>query len=84
MFQLMQGTLGAFPHEIVRLSCTMCLRKGRYKRANLISRYGNQIGLSDLLATLAGACAQRQSWNSSLPPCGAYYVDLDVEKIIQL
>jgi hypothetical protein len=42
-----------------------------------ITRYGTDIVLSELLAILAGACAQRQQWNASLPPCGAHYVDLE-------
>jgi hypothetical protein len=73
----MSYTLGDFPYLTVRLGCTMCNRKGRYKRVSLIAQYGAGMGLIDLLVVLAGACAHRQSWNASLPPCGAYYVDLD-------
>jgi hypothetical protein len=45
----MQGTLGDFPYLTVRLGCTMCNRRGRYKRAKLIARYGTQVALSELL-----------------------------------
>jgi hypothetical protein len=37
-----------FPHELVRFACTKCERAGRYRKSNLIKRYGAAITLPDL------------------------------------
>ena len=37
-----------YPADVVRLSCEKCGRAGRYRKQNLIARFGADIRLPDL------------------------------------
>jgi hypothetical protein len=46
-------TLAEHPGDMVYLACTKCERRGRYRKATLIERYGpdqNMVGLRLILA----------------------------------
>ena len=49
-------TIRDFPTDPVEIECKQCGRHGRYPKAALIDKYGNNIRLPDLLALLAGDC----------------------------
>lgn len=61
-----------YPTDMVRLACARCDRKGQYRKAALIKRFGKDIALPTLL-TLVAKC-ERQGRMSDA--CGVYYVDL--------
>ena len=66
-----------YPSSLVRLACSKCVRRGQYRRATLIEKYGEDIPLPTLLTAIAqctGGVTSGQ-WSN----CGAYYVDLAVE-----
>ena len=47
--------LREYPAETVRLSCEKCGRVGKYKKQNLIDRYGANIRLPDLRQEIPSA-----------------------------
>ena len=64
-------TIGDFPADPIEVECKRCGRKGRYRKAALIEKYGNDIRLPDLLASLAGDCDKRGALGNQ--GCGAIY-----------
>jgi hypothetical protein len=46
-------TLAEHPGDMVRLACTKCERRGQYRKATLIERYGGDANMVDLRLTLA-------------------------------
>jgi hypothetical protein len=65
-------TLATCRLDPVRVACNRCGRRGRYRRATLIERFGAEAALPDVLRYVAGY--DRASDMSR--PCGAHYVDL--------
>lgn len=65
-------TLRTFPHDTVRLSCAKCGRRGQYRRARLIDRFGSNSAMPDVLRELA----QCRDWRDMSRPCRALYPDL--------
>jgi len=61
-----------YPGDIVRLSCAKCGRAGRYRKQNLIERYGADIRLPDLREEIA-QCERRGLMHDA---CMVRYVDL--------
>jgi hypothetical protein len=61
-----------YPTDILRLACTHCPRKGQYRKATLILRFGKNITLTRLRTLLARCEHEGQFGNS----CGVYYVEL--------
>ncbi len=51
--------------------CQKCSRKGRYRKATLIEKYGSDTVLPDLLALLASDCEFRNKLGNQ--GCGAIY-----------
>lgn len=73
----MPDTLATFPYVVVRLDCTLCGRKGRYRLARLADKYGAGCSLKDLLDLLAGDCKYRARQRHPIRPgCGARFRDL--------
>jgi hypothetical protein len=66
--------LADFPHEMVRLTCRKCERKGQYRKPNLLQRYDPATAMPDLLRQLATGCPLLRDFGNDR--CGAYYVDL--------
>jgi hypothetical protein len=60
------------PTDMVRLACTRCDRKGQYRKAALMVRYGKNITLPNL-RTLIAQCEHTGKVGEA---CGVYYVDL--------
>jgi hypothetical protein len=61
-----------YPTDIVRLACTRCPRKGQYRKAALMRRFGKYMTLPDL-RTLIAQCEHESKVGEA---CGVYYVDL--------
>jgi hypothetical protein len=49
-------TLAEHSSDMVRLACTKCERRGQYRKATLIERYGPDKNLIDLRLELAAGC----------------------------
>lgn len=74
----MQETLATFPYVVVRIDCTLCSRKGRYRLARLADKYGAGCQLKELLELLAGDCRYRGRQRHPIRPgCGARFRDLE-------
>ena len=67
------------PTDPIEIDCQKCGRKGRYRKATLIEKYGSDTVLPDLLAMLASDCEFRNKLGNQ--GCGALYPALGlVEK----
>ena len=64
-------TIRDFPTDPIEVAYKKCGRNGRYRKAALIEKYGNDIRLPDLLASLAGDCDKRGALGNQ--GCGAIY-----------
>jgi len=49
-------TLAEYPMDMVRLACTKCERRGQYRKATLIERYGPDKNMVELRLKLAAGC----------------------------
>ena len=63
-------TLSGYPTDVVRLACHKCDRKGQYRKAALLKRYG-KMKLPDLRAEIA-RCPKMGTMSDG---CGVYYVE---------
>lgn len=61
--------------ERVGIACAKCERVGSYGLAGLISAYGVDMRLPDLLAELSADCPKRVGSGLGTDRCGAVYVD---------
>jgi hypothetical protein len=66
-------TVATYPQDPVRLACRVCGRAGQYTRATLISSFGPDAVMPEVLRQLSGPCAR---WGDASDPCGAHYPDL--------
>lgn len=64
--------LDQYPGDMVRLACRRCDRRGQYRRAGLIDRFGADIRLPDLRGQIA-ECPRLGKLGDA---CGVYFVDL--------
>lgn len=71
--------LGDFPDPWVALACRRCLRRGRYRLATLLGRFGPQMPLPEVLGRLAAPCGQGLDRYAN--PCGAYYEALAASEV---
>jgi hypothetical protein len=69
-------TLGDYPSDTVRLSCSKCFRIGRLRLAGLIAEHGRDAKLADLKHTLV-RCHMR---GNERDPCGVFFVDLSDDR----
>jgi hypothetical protein len=60
-----------YPDKMVRLDCNKCERSGRYRKQDLIDRYGADIRLPDLREQIA-QCTHRGIYDA----CVCHFVDL--------
>jgi hypothetical protein len=67
-------TLAEHPIEMVRLECTKCGRRGQYRKAALIERYGPDANMVDLRLRLAAGCPKIAA-NRAMDLCGVIYTD---------
>lgn len=61
--------------DVLRIECPKCGRSGRYRLADLITRYGPNAKLFAFAADLAANCTRRHA-RSDNDPCGAIFPDL--------
>jgi hypothetical protein len=66
--------------DVLRVECAKCGRNGRYRLADLITRYGRDEKLFAFTADVTANCARRQARSDSVP-CGALCPDLP--KVLQ-
>jgi hypothetical protein len=60
----------------INIACRKCDRRGRYRIATLIERFGGDKKLPDMIAEISGDCPRRQAMNVGIRDlCGAYLVD---------
>ena len=67
-------TLADYPHEMVRVTCSKCDRRGQLRKSRLVSEHGAEIRLPDLLLRFAIDCPKRLLQGND--PCGVLYPDL--------
>ena len=63
--------------DTVRVECPKCGRSGRYRLADLITRYGRKAKISTFTDELIADCGRRREHSDS-HPCGAICPDLPV------
>ena len=61
--------------DMLRVGCPKCGRSGRYRLADLITRYGRDEKLFAFTAEVTANCARKQA-RSDNDPCGALCPDL--------
>ena len=64
--------LSDYPRDVVRLACRKCDRRGQYRKAALMKRYGRDIALPDLRAEIA-RCPKAGNMSDG---CGVYFIEL--------
>jgi hypothetical protein len=67
-------TLAEHPGDMVRLACTKCPRRGHYRKATLIERYGPDQNMAALRLILAEGCPKIAA-NQMMDLCGVIYTD---------
>ena len=55
-----------FPYVTLRIACSKCSRKGRYRLARLADRYGSETRLIKLMDMLAADCKLREGKRPSV------------------
>jgi hypothetical protein len=61
--------------DVLRVECPKCGRSGRYRLADLITRYGRDEKLFAFTADVTANCTRKQARSDS-DPCGAVCPDL--------
>ena len=69
-------TLATYPYVTVTVACRYCSRRGSYRLARLSGRYGADLALDDLLATLTADCTAAHDRRPRASCHGAYFPDL--------
>lgn len=60
--------LSGFPYVTVRLTCSLCPRRGRYRLARLAQRFGAEAEMQDVVRELSADCPwQRAKWDKRPP-----------------
>ena len=59
--------IGSFPTDPIEIECVECGRHGRYSKAALIKRYGDDLVLPDLLKAISGDCEKRSGGSVLMP-----------------
>ncbi|MDO9713795.1 hypothetical protein [Paracraurococcus lichenis] len=67
--------LREFPGDLVLVECRRCPRRGRYRLATLLQRFGPTATLPEVLVALSADCDRRRDWRHD-GPCGAGFPDL--------
>jgi hypothetical protein len=70
-------TLADYPFILVRLSCDLCPRRGRYRLARLVARFGADADLDQVRRELARPCHRLENKGTAMRPgCRVEYSDL--------
>ena len=62
------------PGDMIRLACTKCERRGQYRKATLLERYGPEQNMVDLRLVLAADCP-KVAGRKIMDLCGVIYPD---------
>jgi len=65
-------TLKEYPHQLVRLVCSRCERKGQYRKETILAEHGPDVTMPDLLHRIA-KCPRNGALGTA---CGVRYGDL--------
>jgi hypothetical protein len=68
-------TLAEHPTDMVRLACTKCERRGQFRKATLLARFGPNYGLVSMRLDLAAGCPSIPA-PSIHEHCGVFYPEL--------
>lgn len=69
--------LADFPFVVVRLSYDLCPRRGRYRLARLVARFGAEADLDQVRRELAKPCHRLENKGTAMRPgCRVEYIDL--------
>ena len=71
MIRYTAPALKDFPHDLVRVACDKCGRRGQIRKDKLIEEHGRDIVMPDLRHRIA-QCPRRHNMSD---PCGIYYLD---------
>ena len=70
-------TLADYPFVVVRLDCDLCPRRGRYRLARLVARFGDDACLDRVRRELAKPCHRLENSGTAMRPgCRVDYPDL--------
>ncbi len=67
-------TLGEIRTEFVFVACWHCPRRGRYRVANIIAKYGPDIFGTDFLNEISANCDHHPAL-STIKVCGSHFTD---------
>jgi hypothetical protein len=67
-------TLGEFRETFVFIACWHCPRRGRYRVANIVAKYGPDMHGTSLLNVLSADCTHYPPM-STIRVCGAHFTD---------
>ena len=75
-------TLLEYPYVVVRVRCDSCNRRGKYRLARLVDKFGADFPLDELIKRLAHATCGHRPENQRkgkrwAQRCTAYFPDLD-------
>lgn len=69
--------LADYPFVVVRLDCDLCPRRGRYRLARLVARFGDYASLYRVRRELAKPCHRLENSGTAMRPgCRVDYPDL--------
>ena len=63
--------LSDYPSDVIHLACRKCDRRGQYRKAALLKRYGDAT-----LPSVKDEIARCPRQGSTSDACGSYYVEL--------
>lgn len=65
--------LSEYSYVTVRIACSKCPRKGRYRLARIADKYGSEMTMPAVLAQLAADCKHRDVRHRVTNYCGALF-----------
>ncbi len=63
--------------DVLEVQCTKCARRGRYRTATLVERYGRGLALPDLRSKLSVNCEKHAA--AEYERCDVYFPQLKAE-----
>ena len=65
-------SLAEWPLRMVRFACSLCPRRGQYRKDTLVAKFGRDVLMPDLRYLVAN-CPDKDAPGAA---CGVYYADL--------
>ena len=66
-------TLSRWPLDPIEIVCDRCERRGRYRKATLLERYGGDVVMPEVLARVSADCPKRAGLGADV--CGVRYAE---------